>query len=173
MRGTVEQPGRARRHALVGVDTVKVSLGSKVAGGCHLRRERHILLFFSLARSLDLSPSQFLYLSPSLCLSLSSSILSSLFLSLSLRFSLPITHSRPCFRTESQSEAEYSLYLSLFILFVYPFSLFSLPLSLPTYVSFSSFTLPFYAHVRLSLDSSVGCWKRAVFISLSRVFLAT
>lgn len=88
-----------------------------------------LFLARSLTRSLDLSPSQFLYLSPSLCLSLSSFILSSLFLSFSLRFSLPITHSRPCFRTESQSEAEYSLYLSLFILFVYPFSLFSLPLS--------------------------------------------
>lgn len=81
----MEQPGRARRHALVGVDTVKVSLGSKVAGGCHLRRERHILLFFSLARSLDLSP---------LAVSLSQSL--SLSLSLLLPYSLPFFFLSPC-----------------------------------------------------------------------------
>lgn len=162
-RGDMHWWGLTRSRSV----SVPRSRGDVISGGSAI----HSSFSRSLAHSI--SPPRSFFISVPLFVSLSSSILSSLFLSLSLRFSLPITHSRPCFRTESQSEAEYSLYLSLFILFVYPFSLFSLPLSLPTYVSFSSFTLPFYAHVRLSLDSSVGCWKRAVFISLSRVFLAT
>lgn len=60
-RGAVEQPGRAKRRALVGVDTVKVSLSSKVAEGCHLKRERLDILS-SFSRPFPRFLPSFLYL---------------------------------------------------------------------------------------------------------------
>lgn len=133
-RGDMRWWGLTRSRSV----SVPRSRGDVISGGSAIYSSFSRSLAHSLTRSLPLAVS--LSQSLSLSLSLSSSILSSLFLSFSLRFSLPITHSRPCFRTESQSEAEYSLYLSLFILFVHPFSLFSLPLSADVCFIFSLYS---------------------------------
>lgn len=86
-----------------------------------------LFLARSLTRSLPLAVS--LSQSLSLSLSLFFHTLFPFSFFLPALFSTHHAFSALLSETESQSEAEYSLYLSLFTLLVYPFSLFSLPLS--------------------------------------------